>query len=122
MISEQDLEGWLEAYGRAWETRDPKAATPLFTESAGYQKTPYDEPFRGRGEIADYWASVTADQKDIDFEFETVAVSGDTGVALWSARFRTISGDAPVELNGVFILEFADASHVSSLREWWHLR
>jgi hypothetical protein len=65
---------------------------------------------------------VTADQQDIDFSFETVAVNGDTGIALWSSRFRTISADVPVELNGVFILEFADAGHVSSLREWWHAR
>ena len=122
MISEHDLGRWLEAYGSAWETKNPRAATPLFTEDAGYQKTPYDEPFRGRAEIADYWASVTADQKGIDFSFETIAVKDNTGVALWSARFRTISTDAPVELNGVFILEFADADHVSSLREWWHAR
>ena len=122
MINDDDLRRWLEAYGNAWETKDPQAATPLFTEDATYQKTPYDEPFQGRGEIADYWSSVTADQKGIDFSYETVAVNGDTGIALWSARFRTISADAPVELNGVFILEFADAGHVCSLREWWHAR
>lgn len=122
MISDEDLRRWLEAYGNAWETKDPGAATALFTDGATYQATPYDEPFRGRGEIADYWSSVTADQKDIDFSFETVAVNGDTGIALWSSRFRTISADVPVELNGVFILEFADAGHVSSLREWWHAR
>lgn len=122
MISDQELTRWLEAYGAAWEAKDPRAATPLFTDDATYQKTPYDEPFRGRDEIAAYWASVTTDQKGIDFSFETVAVSSDIGVALWSARFSTISTDAPVELNGVFILEFAGASHVRSLREWWHAR
>jgi hypothetical protein len=42
------------------------------------------------------------------------------GIAQWSARFRSISGDVPVELNGVFVLEFADRERVRSLREWWH--
>lgn len=122
MISDADLKRWLEAYGKAWETKSPEAVTPLFSEDATYRQTPYEEPFRGRGEIADYWSNVTADQKDIRFGFETVAVKGDTGIALWSSKFRTISADAPVELNGVFILEFADSDHVRSLREWWHLR
>lgn len=121
-ISAQELDSWLAAYGAAWEGKDPARVAALFTEDATYQETPYAEPFRGREGISDYWASVTADQADITFEFETLSVSGNTGVAHWSARFRSISGDVPVELNGVFVLEYADENLVSSLREWWHVR
>ena len=121
-LSEQDLASWLEAYGAAWEAKDAEAVTAIFTGDALYQETPYAEPFAGRDGIGDYWSSVTADQGDITFDFEVIAVSGDTGIASWSSRFRSISGDVPVELNGVFVLEFADSGHVSSLREWWHVR
>lgn len=121
-VNEQDLARWLAAYGAAWEGKDVAGVAGLFTENALYQETPYAEPFRGRDGISDYWASVTADQAEIDFSFETIAVSGSTGVAGWSARFRSIAGDVPVELNGVFVLEFDDADTVSSLREWWHAR
>lgn len=121
-IGEQDLVRWLESYGAAWENRDPAAAAALFSNDARYQEDPYAEPYEGRDGIRDYWASVTADQDAIDFEYEVLSVEGGMGIALWSARFRSISGDAPVELNGVFVLDFADPDHVSSLREWWHVR
>lgn len=121
-LTEGDLTRWLEAYGLAWERKSPDAAAALFTESASYRQTPYEEPFLGRAAIRDYWTNVTADQTGIEFSFELIAVSGMTGIAQWSTRFRTISEDRPVELNGVFVLAFADPHLVSSLREWWHVR
>ena len=117
-----DLEAWLEAYGDAWEGRDAAAVAAIFTDAATYQETPYADPFRGRAEISEYWTTVTADQDEVDFDFATISVSGNTGVAQWSARFRSISGDVPVELNGIFVLEFEGSGEVSSLREWWHVR
>jgi ketosteroid isomerase-like protein len=121
-VNERDVAGWLEAYGAAWETKNSADVAQLFTDDALYQETPYAAPFRGREAIVNYWDSVTADQNDIEFDFNTLAITGATGIAEWSARFRSISNDVPVELNGVFVLEFADASHVRSLREWWHAR
>lgn len=122
MPDKEELTRWLEAYGAAWESRDAASASALFTQDATYQETPYAEPFRGRAAIGEYWSRVTEDQDGIDFGFEALGCSGNLGFAQWSARFRSISGDAPVELNGVFVLEFADSGHVSSLREWWHVR
>ena len=49
---------WLDAYGRAWETKDPEAAADLFAEDATYHETPFDEPMRGRAEISGYWSDV----------------------------------------------------------------
>jgi hypothetical protein len=43
-----------------------------------------------------------------------------TAVVGWSAELQSISADAPLALNGVFVLEFEDDETVSSLREWWH--
>ncbi|MDX1561474.1 MAG: nuclear transport factor 2 family protein [Gammaproteobacteria bacterium] len=121
-LTDAELAAWLEAYGNAWESKLPDAAAALFTEDALYQETPYAEPFRGRGEIRDYWARVTADQDGIRFDFSVISTQGTTGVAQWSSKFRSISGDTQVELNGVFVLEFAESGEVSSLREWWHVR
>lgn len=116
------LDSWLQSYGAAWEGRDGTAASELFTPDALYRETPHAEPLRGRTAIAGYWATVTADQADIEFDFTILAVADRTGIAEWSARFRSVSGDVPVELNGVFVLEFAPDGLVSSLREWWHAR
>lgn len=119
-IERAALDNWLQAYGAAWEGRDATAAAALFTLDALYQETPHAEPLRGRTAIAGYWATVTADQADVEFDFAILAVSGRTGIAEWSARFRSISGNVPVELNGIFVLDFASDGLVESLREWWH--
>jgi len=121
-LSEAGLREWLEQYKAAWEQKDPEQAAALFTADATYQETPYADPFRGRDAIRTYWAGVTSDQSGIDFAFDPISVSGQTGVAQWSARFRSISADVAVELNGIFVLMFAAGRQVSSLREWWHAR
>lgn len=121
-ISRADLDTWLGAYERAWEGKDPDAAAALFAADARYFETPYAEPFEGPDGVKAYWSRVTADQRDIDFEYSIVTVEGRSGIATWSARFTTISGGAKVELNGIFLLEFADNRRCVQLREWWHAR
>ncbi|HEY8521117.1 MAG TPA: nuclear transport factor 2 family protein [Gammaproteobacteria bacterium] len=121
-LTAADVTRWLARYEAAWEGRDPDAAAALFTPDALYHETPYAEPFRGPDGVRDYWARVTADQRDVDFSFEVVAVAGRTGVARWHAAFELASSGAPVELDGVFLLEFASNDRVRVLREWWHAR
>jgi ketosteroid isomerase-like protein len=121
-ISVADLETWLGAYERAWERKDPDAAANLFAADARYFETPYAQPFEGQSGVRDYWTRVTADQRDIDFQYSSIAVDGDTGIASWSATFTTISGGVKVELNGVFVLAFDADKRCTVLREWWHAR
>jgi ketosteroid isomerase-like protein len=116
------LEAWLARYGEAWETRDADKAAALFTPEATYHEMPFDAPLEGAAKIREYWARVTADQRDIDFSSKPIVIDDDTGVAEWSATFRTASTGATIELNGVFVLQFDDAGRCTSLREWWHVR
>jgi uncharacterized protein (TIGR02246 family) len=120
-LTEAALEAWLARYEEAWEQRDPARAAALFTENAAYHEMPFDTPKAGRNGIRDYWATVTADQRDVDFTSSIVSVSGQTGVARWSARLKSASSGVRVELDGIFVLTF-DGSLCSELREWWHVR
>ncbi len=53
------LNRWLKKYKVAWESRDPEAAAALFTGNAEYYWTPFEEPKRGRSEIAKAWENAT---------------------------------------------------------------
>lgn len=121
-LTNSSLEAWLARYGAAWEARDAKAAGPLFTVDARYHEMPFDEPKKGRAGIEAYWHDVTLDQRNIHFESKVIAVNGNTGVAHWTAKFRLESTGATVELDGVFVLEFAPSGECSKLQEWWHVR
>jgi ketosteroid isomerase-like protein len=118
----ESLEAWLARYERAWESRDAEAAVALFTSDARYHEMPFDAPKSGSAGIREYWTTVTADQRDIDFRASVVAVNGVTGVARWSASLRSASSGARVELDGVFVLTFDASGRCSELREWWHVR
>lgn len=121
-LTPKALAAWLESYEQAWEQRDAERAAGLFTEDARYHETPFDTPKPGRSGIRDYWTTVTADQRDIDFSFEVVAAVANTGVARWSARFRSAASGARITLDGVFVLAFEASGLCSELREWWHVR
>jgi ketosteroid isomerase-like protein len=116
------LARWLEAYGRAWEARDPAAAVRLFSEDAAYAVTPFSEPMRGREEIGTYWSSVTAEQAGIRFGYEVLArPAPDRGIAHWWATFRTTPAGQVTRLDGIFVLDFGSDGLCRSLREWWHV-
>jgi ketosteroid isomerase-like protein len=116
------LEAWLARYAQAWEQRDAAQAAALFTESAPYHEMPFDAPKAGRAGIRDYWTTVTADQRNVDFKSQVIAVTGQTGIARWSASLTSAASGARVELDGVFILQFDGSGLCSELREWWHVR
>jgi ketosteroid isomerase-like protein len=116
------LESWLERYGAAWEARDAAAAGRLFASEALYHEMPFDEPKKGRAAIEEYWRSVTADQREVQFESRVIALNGNTGVAHWSATFHLQSTGETIALDGVFVLEFDAEGQCSALREWWHVR
>ena len=85
-MDEGTFKTWLDAYGRAWETRNPDAAAGLFTRDATYHETPCDEPARGHAEILEYWSEGTRSQEDIHFSYETLAVKRRTRELLTGAR------------------------------------
>jgi len=35
-MHENDIRAWLDAYGRAWQDRDPQAAAQLYAEDGSY--------------------------------------------------------------------------------------
>lgn len=121
-LTHEQLDGWLAAYGKAWETRSADQAVTLFTPDATYQDNPYEPPHQGHAGIHAYWAGVTKDQRNVKFGYELIAVSGSTGIAHWTAEFDVEPSKAHLSLNGVFVLEFGADGKCRSLREWWHLK
>jgi uncharacterized protein (TIGR02246 family) len=121
-LTHAKLEAWLASYGKAWETRDADLAARIFSPDATYHEMPFDAPKAGRAAIREYWAGVTADQRDVQFESDVIAVDGNAGVAHWHAKFKLASNGATVELDGAFVLELDANGLCTSLREWWHAK
>ena len=89
-----ELDHWLDVYGRAWERQDVDAFVACFTEDAVYQWGPFGEPLRGHAEIRARTEEAMAEQEDIRFGHEPLAITPDgRGVARWWVpRMRAPNG------------------------------
>jgi hypothetical protein len=114
------FKSWLEAYGRAWQERNPQAAANLFTEDGTYQVTPFVEPMRGRLAILEYWSNVARTEEDIQFGFEILAATQEAGIARWWASFLIVPQGLQTKLEGIFLISLDAGGRCRSLREWWH--
>jgi hypothetical protein len=120
MLTTDAFEKWLVSYGKAWQARDPEAATGIFSKDALYHWTPVDPPKVGHAEIAGAWAYATSTQKDIEFRHTIWFVREMRGAAHWHTRFTSIETGLPVEIDGVLLAEFDSAGVCNVFREWWH--
>jgi hypothetical protein len=114
------FKSWLEAYGRAWQERNPQAAANLFTEDGTYQVTPFVEPMRGRLAILEYWSNVARTEEDIQFGFEILAATQEAGIARWWESFLIVPQGLQTKLEGIFLISLDAGGRCRSLREWWH--
>ena len=125
-MTEQDVQNWLDEYGRAWVNGDPDRVVALFSETATYRETPFGDPMIGRHEIREYWQNGAVDaQEDVEFTSQVWAVRNDTAIAGWQARFTRKASGARVELDGTFRLVFSGEQgdlRCAILEEWWHSR
>ena len=123
-MTEQDVQNWLDEYGRAWVNGDPDHVVTLFSDAATYQETPFDDPMKGRHEIREYWQDGAADaQENVQFTSQVWAVKDNTAIVGWQARYTEKSSRAQVELDGTFRLVFSSEQgtlQCTILEEWWH--
>ncbi|WP_199242981.1 nuclear transport factor 2 family protein [Vitiosangium sp. GDMCC 1.1324] len=126
-LSREDVVRWIEAYGKAWETKDADAAARLFTDDAIYEATPSvnDQTFVGRSAIHTYWENITAGQSDVTVKHGEPLVEGDRAVVeLWvTMRVPALNpdGDHWVTLIETNVLYFDGQDLVSRNVEYWNL-
>jgi hypothetical protein len=114
------LSEWLDAYGRAWETRDSVAAADLFAEDAMYQWGPFGRKLRGRPLIREAWAEATERQDNVDFSYEVLSATGSGGLARWWCNYDEPERKVRVKIEGIFRLAFDESGFCTSLEEWYN--
>jgi len=116
----ETFRSWLDSYSRAWENRDPQVYADPFTDDAIYHVNPFSEPLHGRSSILDYWINVIHSRDQIQFNYEILAVTQDTGIAQWWVSFVSIPSKAQVKLDGIFVVSLTEKKRCRVFRQWWH--
>jgi ketosteroid isomerase-like protein len=123
LVTPDELDRWLDAYGRAWEQQDVDAFVACFVEDAVYYCGPWDEPLRGHDEIRARTEQAIAEQEDVRFGHERLAITPDgRGIARWWVSIK-LRGENTIEENeGIFLVTLDDHSRCTEFREWWNGR
>lgn len=111
---------WLERLKRAWEAGDPEGALELFKDTRRYYERPFS-PGTTLDEFRTYWQDIV-DLQDIKFDYEVVAVEGNTACVHWKNWFRSEPGLILTELDGMFVIVFDDEGHCIEFRQWWFMK
>jgi hypothetical protein len=110
---------WLDAYGKAWESRNAEAAAALYAEDGTYQVTPFLEPMRGRKAIFEYWSEVARTEENVRFGYEMLVANSGLNIARWWASFVIVPQGLQTKLDGIFLISLDEEGRCKSLREWW---
>ena len=118
-----DLDRWLDTYGRAWERKDVGAFVDCFVPDAVYYWGPsWNEPLRGHDQIRARTEEAVAGQEAVRFGHEPLAITPDgRGLAHWWVSLD-ITGGTTVELEGIFLVTLDDKGLCTDFREWWNER
>ncbi len=119
----EDLDRWLDGYGRAWERFDRDGFVGCFTDEATYAWGPWTEPLRGHEAIGARFDEAVADQADVRFGHEPLAVTPDgRGLARWWVAMAIPAHEITVELEGIFLVTLDATGKCTEFREWWNER
>jgi hypothetical protein len=122
-VTLDDLDRWLDTYGRAWERKDADTFTGCFTDAALYAWGPWDEPLRGRDQIRERFENAVARQQNVRFGHEPLAVTADgRGLARWWVSMDVPAADTVEEDEGIFLVTLDDGAKCTEFREWWNGR
>jgi ketosteroid isomerase-like protein len=118
-----DLDRWLDVYGRAWERRDVDAFVACFAEDALYYWGPWAEPLRGHDEIRAQTEQAVSQQDNVRFGHEPLAVTPDgRGIARWWVSMHVPAEDTVEEDEGIFLVTLDAEGRCTDFREWWNSR
>jgi hypothetical protein len=114
------LSEWLDAYGVAWQTRDPEAAAELFSEDAVYQWGPFGHRLRGRLMIREAWAEALEDQQNVEFGYEVLSASARSGLVRWWCSSDHPDRGVRERDEGIFRISFDETGLCDCFEEWWN--
>ncbi len=113
------FKSWLDLYGKAWKTRDPKLIKKLYTKNAKYHEKPFEAPITSVKSITEYWSIIPKTQEDVKFDYNILAVNKNQGIAHWHASFVRKLTQTQVKLDGIFVVKLNSENKCTVFKEWW---
>jgi hypothetical protein len=119
----EELDRWLDVYGRAWERKDVDGFVACFADDAVYHWGPWGEPLRGHEQIRTATEAAVSRQDDVRFGHEPLAITPDgRGICRWWVSMNVPSEGTIEEDEGIFLVALDADGRCTDFREWWNSR
>ena len=115
----QQLEAWVAAYVRAWETNDPEDIGRLFAEEAVYFTAPFREPLRGRERIVADWLERKDEPGTWAFASEVHAICDDLGFVRGRTDYAATANAPATTYSNLWEIRLDAEGRCTSFTEWW---
>lgn len=119
-MNDKIFKKWFDSLSRAWIARNPGMVASLCAENVAYYEDPFQKPLRGRSAVRKVWKEVPRSQKDIHFTYLILGISGNMGIAHWSASFTRIPIEVKAELDGIFTVILNKEGLCKEFHQWWN--
>ena len=117
MTDQERAGGFVDGYGRAWESWDIPGFIDLFSDDVTYVAHATEETVTGREALREYLEKEAADQGPVKVEMGKPVIDGDRVAAeFWVAA---ISEDRDATIAGCFVAGLGPDGRCTSFREYW---
>ena len=118
MTAKQTTDKFIEALGKLESERDVETIVALFAESCEVGNVVAPEKFEGRDGARRFWTTYRDTFGEVRSTFRN-HIAGDSAAALEWTTEGTSTGGAPINYDGVSILEI-DGDHITRFRAYFN--
>jgi len=115
-------EKWMREFMEAWKNLDGDAAVATLAPDVEYYENPIDLPCASFDEVKELWKVVKDNQKDIEYDFQTVVYDDNRAVINWQLTRTLTSNDEKQQFDGVFLVSLNGGGLCTYFKQWRYLK
>jgi uncharacterized protein (TIGR02246 family) len=118
-VNVEEVQAWIDAYVRAWESNDATQVGELFAADARYYTHPFRDPWEGRDTIVRNWTEHADPPGSWRSDYRAIAVHGDTGVVRGHTVYLGEDGTIEQEYANIFVIAFDGEGRATEFTEFF---
>ena len=117
-MSRKKFHHWLEKLGKAWSDLNPEVAADLFSKDVEYYESATKNPCESWDKVFDLWRVIPTNQKDIVFNFDILAISGNVCIANWRVKRVLLPQNIGQKIDGIFVFKLNKDCLCNYFKQW----
>ena len=117
-INPTKFQQWLTELGKTWIALDPKNATNLFSKDVEYYESALKVPCQNLEEVFNLWKVIPTNQKDVTFNYDILAISGNLCVVNWQVKRTQLPQLTKQNIDGIFVLKLNEDGLCNYFKQW----